>query len=118
MRITERWCHSVDSYGEARYFELGRDAAIEFGYRDLRFVNPFTEPVVVCIEVTHDRVIAEIRAARPAAGRIDFIIEGVEPPPGSARGSFAVSTIRTLTTLDGRLTSDDLGISLYRRPVR
>jgi vancomycin resistance protein VanW len=39
MEIAERWCHSVDTYGDARYFELGRDAAVEFAYRDLRMRN-------------------------------------------------------------------------------
>ncbi|HEX5479009.1 MAG TPA: VanW family protein, partial [Dehalococcoidia bacterium] len=30
MGILERYCHSVDTYGDARYFELGRDAAVEY----------------------------------------------------------------------------------------
>ena len=51
MEIVERWAHSVDTYGDSRYFELGRDCAIEYGYRDLRFRNGFAYPVTVNVDM-------------------------------------------------------------------
>ena len=39
LEIVERSEHSVDTYSDQRYFELGRDTTIEYGYLDLRFRN-------------------------------------------------------------------------------
>src|SRR6185436_20314184 len=47
MDVVERRCHSVDSYGPERYFELGRDAAVNFPYIDLRLRNVFDCPLLL-----------------------------------------------------------------------
>ncbi len=65
LEIAERWCHSVDTYGDKRYFELGRDAAIVYGYRDLRFRNPFAYAVRLGVAADADGVQASVSAARP-----------------------------------------------------
>ncbi len=58
MKIVERHCHSVDSYGDARYFELGRDAAVEYAYLDLRFRNDFPQPLLIRSRVEAESVVA------------------------------------------------------------
>ena len=113
MEIVERWCHSIDSYGVARYFELGRDAAIEFGYRDLRFANGHRHPVLVRVLVDADGVSAAVYATEPRRFEIAFTIEPVEAPPGSSAGAFAISTVRRIEWADGRTVDDNLGTSVY-----
>jgi hypothetical protein len=71
LEIVERRCHSVDSYGPARYFELGRDAAVEYAYIDLRFRNRHASPVILRARIEDDAVVAELRSA-------DVIVMGVE----------------------------------------
>ncbi len=87
MDVVERHCHSVDLYGEARYFELGRDASIEFGYLDLRFRNPHDFPVVLVLAAGQDCVTGRLRSPR-AHG---FCVEiGVSEPAYEAAGEKAL----------------------------
>jgi vancomycin resistance protein VanW len=133
MEIVERRCHSVDSYGPRRYFELGRDAAIEFGYTDLRFRNPHPYPVVVRLWVEDERITARLLAAAPR----DFCVEiRVSEPrnlqPGrierecrqlaagqrrlvaEALPGIVTRTTRIVLYRDGRVRRDDLGESLHK----
>ena len=116
MQIVERWCHSIDSYGEARYFELGRDAAIEYGYRDLRFKNGHGHPVVVRVRTDEAGVFAAVYAPERRLFDVDFTIAPASAPVGGHPGAFAVSTVRTTTWADGHIECDDLGLSVYRLP--
>ena len=132
MEIVERRAHSVDSYGPRRYFELGRDAAIEFGYLDLRFRNPHAYPVLLTAEVTDEKVTVSLRSQRER----DFAVElrvgepvCAAPPmkvvidpslaPGEERvidpglPGLTVRTWRLTTYADGRTLDEDLGISVH-----
>lgn len=132
MRIVERHCHSRDNYGEARYFELGRDAAIEFGYRDLRFQNPHPFPVKLAIEVAERAVVAELFAPQPAGFEVQLsvgppeilelpklVLENPEVSPGTeailapALPGLRVHTLRRVHFDDGRRQQDDLGWSVH-----
>lgn len=83
MEIVERHAHSQDTYGDARYFELGRDAAIEYGYLDLRFRNPHTVPLAIRFSVRETAVSGTILGPSPCP----FLVEiehdepAVLPPP-------------------------------------
>ncbi len=72
LEVVERKCHSVDSYGAARYFELGRDAAIEFGYVDLRFRNSHPERLRLGVVVSEDEVTARLCAASAKPFTVDL----------------------------------------------
>lgn len=37
--ILERHCHSIDAYGSKRFYILGQDAAVAYGYKDLVIRN-------------------------------------------------------------------------------
>lgn len=53
LTITERHPHSLDIYREEeRFTPLGSDATVVYGYKDLRFINPYPFPVSFAFEVT------------------------------------------------------------------
>jgi vancomycin resistance protein YoaR len=132
MEIIERYCHSVDLYGDTRYFELGRDASIEYGYMDLRFRNPWREPVLIHIDCGLQGVRVAVQSVRPRWFEVD--IEVSEPeltwpstairinpmlPPGVVRKlrdglqGVVTRTKRTVRVDDGRTWADDLGESRH-----
>jgi vancomycin resistance protein YoaR len=103
----------VDTYGEARYFELGRDAAVEYAYRDLRAINDRSAPIMLSAQLDGDVAIVEACAAVEQDVIVDL---AVEPAAGTSDGdAFAVSTRRTIV-VDGVATAEDVGLSVYRRP--
>jgi vancomycin resistance protein VanW len=110
MAIDERYCHSVDSYGDARYFELGRDAAVEPAYRDLRARNTLALPLVLRTSLEGETAVAAITAQRDPC----LVVELSVSPCEAAEGAFAVTTTRRIT-LNGATRIEDLGISTYRR---
>jgi vancomycin resistance protein VanW len=50
-QILERHCHSIDAYGESRFYELGQDAAIAYGYKDLIIRNITNIPLQLRCQV-------------------------------------------------------------------
>ena len=137
MEVAERHAHSVDTYGDARYFELGRDATIEYGYRDLRFRNPFPYPVVLNVDVSDERVRVTVGADRPRDFTVDLAVS--EPvrespatryvfdfhlPPGRevvvepGYEGLRTRTARTITWTDGTRHGDDLGESRHHSAPR
>jgi vancomycin resistance protein VanW len=111
QRIEERHCHSVDSYGDARYFQLGRDAAVEYAYLDLRFRNLLPRPVLLRATIDEDHVVAQLWAAQPVSLSVRLAVS----PPEMKGALLRVHTHRT-ATLDGAETRDDLGWSVHRIP--
>lgn len=137
MEIVERWAHSVDTYGDSRYFELGRDCAIEYGYRDLRFRNGFSYPVTVRVDVSDERVRVAIGADQPRAFAVELAVSEPAREPSPLRVVFdsdlkpgeerviepgyeglCTSTVRTLTWPDGARWEDDLGESRHHSTAR
>lgn len=49
--ILEKHNHSSDIWGEKRFINLGRDATYAFGYKDLKFRNPFSEEISIEMEL-------------------------------------------------------------------
>ena len=130
LEITERWCHSVDTYGNERYFELGRDAAIVYGYRDLRFRNPFSYGVRLGVAADADGVRADVTAAQPRDFTVELRVSAalrepvsttwvVDPnlPPGEENvvepgyDGLRCRTTRIVTWPDGARREDNLGES-------
>ncbi|MEO8538585.1 MAG: VanW family protein [bacterium] len=117
LQVLEQHCHSVDSYGERRYFELGRDAAIEFGYLDLRFRNSWMQALRLSVSVTDDAVQASFSAAVARPFDVGLIVSLPEDAGHDERGRemFSVRTTRRIDQADAPVLSEDLGISNYRR---
>jgi vancomycin resistance protein VanW len=60
LTIIERHAHSMDIYTEAeRFTPLGTDATVAYGYKDLRFLNPYSFPL--CIEFFNNNDTVEIK---------------------------------------------------------
>lgn len=108
--LLERWCHSVDSYSDRRYFELGRDAAVEYAYRDLRFRNELSVPIMLRAILEDSRVVAEAWSPEPLPLSVEICVEAF-----GSQGSVRASTHRTVV-LDGRRREEDLGWSVHVVP--
>ncbi len=81
LEVVERAHHSVDTYGDRRYFELGRDATIEYGYLDLRFRNPFPWPLRLDVHVDPTEVRAAFHAPLPRPFEVNVTVEVDRPAP-------------------------------------
>lgn len=131
LTVVERHAHSVDTYGDERYFELGRDATIEYAYLDLRFRNDGHVPLVLRCEAPSTGVRAGFLGAGPRPFEVEIV---VSEPVVTARGRLLVPqsepqwpgydgvrtrTWRTLRWPDGRTQTEDLGESVHgARPAR
>lgn len=111
MRIVERYCHSIDSYGDARYFALGRDSAVEYAYRDLRATNGCAAALVLRTRLEDDLAVVEVLCREAPAGGIE-----IEVLPEAADGDprLRVRTLRRFER-DGEATTEDLGLSVYQQ---
>lgn len=128
LQVTERWVHSIDNMGEDRYFELGRDAAVEYGYRDLRLCNPFDLPLAFHFEVTGDYVRGTVTGATRRPFAVEILVsepqvtpfDTIEAPPAwRDREQEGIAGVRTKTTRilrfhDGRCERHDLGDSVHQ----
>ena len=81
LEIVERHQHSVDTYGEQRYFELGRDATIEYGYIDLRFRNDFPWPLMLRVAVDNGVVRAGFLGPVARAFEVDVRVQVFHSDP-------------------------------------
>jgi len=134
LETTERYCHSVDTYGEDRYFELGRDCAIVFGYRDLRFRNPFEYPVTLSVSSNSLRVRAAVRGQHPRDFTVQLLVSKpiIEPhrthilvgdglAPGEeievcvGQDGIRTRTVQQVVRADGSTRTRDLGESQHVR---
>ena len=130
LEIVERHCHSVDVYGSERYYELGRDCTIVYGYRDLRFRNPFAYSLRLSVAVEPECVRSTITGSRPRDFTVDLRVSApiresrrtrivVDPtlPPGAevvvepGHDGLRTHTSRTIVWRDGTRREDDLGES-------
>ncbi len=132
LEVTERYCHSVDVYGEGRYFELGRDASIEYGYLDLRFRNPHAFPLLLTTDVTRDRVRGGLYSSQPHGFEVAIAVDSpvVVPAgerlivdrrlPGAGRRvveagapGLQVAARRSIRCADGVVVEEELPASLH-----
>ena len=81
LTVVERRAHSVDTYGEKRYFELGRDATVEYGYVDLRFRNDHDVPLLLRLDAASDRVSVAILGPRPRDFDVEIVVSPAEFTP-------------------------------------
>lgn len=133
MGVVERHNHSIDTYGEDRYFELGRDATIEYGYRDLRLRNPHGHALRVAVDVGQGRVVVTLSAPARMSAEVQLIVstpqieapgERVTLDPSLEAGArrvireglpgIRVRTTRVTRLATGEVRSEDLGPSHYQ----
>jgi vancomycin resistance protein VanW len=92
--MLEHHNHSVDAHGSDRFFVLGQDAAVAYGYKDLIVRNPSQVPLQIRLNLIHNPM------------RMAVSIWGTEPPP---------QQVRLVSELIERLPSPQLqGVSGWR----
>jgi vancomycin resistance protein VanW len=66
LSMKERHAHSLDIYTEAeRVAPLGADATVVYGYKDLRWVNPFHFPLVLKFELSRTELVLHFFSPQP-----------------------------------------------------
>jgi len=96
-QILERHNHSIDAYGEERFYTLGEDAAIAFSTKDLAIRNPFRQPMLLRIHVLEHAVRSELLGpgGRPVKTLIQStVLERLMPSPSQRHPGWHVSTSR------------------------
>ncbi|MDB5033145.1 MAG: Vancomycin B-type resistance protein VanW [Chlorobi bacterium] len=75
LTVIERHPHTLDIYTEEeRYTPLGSDAAVAYGFKDLRFVNTHRFPVDLRVDIAADSVAGFCCAPLPIPRRdIEFV---------------------------------------------
>jgi vancomycin resistance protein VanW len=97
--ILERHCHSIDAYGESRFYELGQDAAVANGYKDLIVRNHSQIPLQLRFQVLeeHGKVESSLWGIAPKPWQINVesqIIEQLHPPNPQYQSGWIVETSR------------------------
>jgi vancomycin resistance protein VanW len=68
MKIKERYNHSVDLYHNKeaeRFAPLGSDATVVYGYKDLKFQNPYPFPIQINLSILNYQLECVFRSAQP-----------------------------------------------------
>jgi len=77
LQIMERYNHSI--YGEVtNYVPLGRDAAIFYGYKDLKFKNSLDQLIVIFSEVKSDSLVVTIRGEKGLDKNVRIITQDLK----------------------------------------
>ena len=70
VEVVERHAHSVDLYSDDhRFTPLGADAAVVWGVKDLRLVNPHPVPLRLGCQLAGQRLLGRLEAPRPLRPR-------------------------------------------------
>lgn len=89
FEILERHHHSIDPYGSKRFFPLGRDATVAYGYKDLMVRNTSNISLQLHIEVNSERgeVTSSVWGVTPCPFAVNITAETLEQIPApSAEG--------------------------------
>ena len=96
-RILERHNHSIDAYGEDRFYALGEDAAIAYGTKDLAIRNCFNEKMLLRFRLDKHALHSEIvgHGPRPLQTLIQStVLERFPPASYQQHPGWQVSTTR------------------------
>ncbi len=78
--ILEHHNHSIDAHGRDRFFVLGQDAAVVYGYKDLIARNTNSVPLQVHIQLTTSPLSMQVKlqSAIPCPQRVQIVSEVLE----------------------------------------
>ena len=117
--ILERFNHSIDPYGDRRFFPLGRDATVFYGYKDLIVSNQQEIELQLELEIfeSQGKVRSTLWGTRPNPVTLkiesSFINEKPAPSPQGMPG-YQVETIRLSTSSDSVTGTDSSWHQDYR----
>lgn len=98
FEVLERYNHSIDAHGEKRFFTLGQDATVAYGYKDLIVRNLSDIPLLLRLEVFPEK--AEVTASVwgtesiPCAVKIESKILQELTPSSQGMSGWEVETKR------------------------
>ncbi len=102
LEILERHNHSLDLYEDAtRYYPLGSDATVVYGYKDLRFRNNFNFPIHFCFVITKDNISIHLKSTKKITKK-----EVVFKKDNNSNSKIKINTI-----VDGNIVAT----SIYKR---
>lgn len=83
FEILERHHHSIDPYGSKRFFPLGRDATVAYGYKDLMVRNTSGVPLQLRLDVDPERgeVTSSVWGVTPCPFAVNVTAETLEQMP-------------------------------------
>lgn len=91
FEVLERYNHSIDAHGEKRFFTLGQDATVAYGYKDLIVRNPSHIPLLLRLQVFPEK--AKVTASVWGTESIPFevkveskILQELTPPDRGMSG--------------------------------
>lgn len=115
FEIIERHSHSIDAYGLERYFVLGQDSAVAYGYKDLIVRNTSDVPIQLRIKIDEHHPIVEAgiygQAAMPYSIRLETaLVEVLKASDRKGKSGWRVETTRKYFTGE-----DQMGRINYQR---
>lgn len=116
-QILERHNHSIDAYGSERFYELGEDAAIAYGYKDLVIRNAFQTPLLLEINLQGDTVQSRISSSLPKPVDIivrSHILQRIPPGPKDDHAGWHICTTRYAKQHQTPWRQDHVSFSHYR----
>lgn len=100
LEILERHNHSIDAHGAQRFFQLGQDAAVAYGYKDLVVRNASEIPLMLRLQISLEK--AEVTAAvwgqqpMPMQVRVEStVLEELNPSSFEDMPGWRVETVRS-----------------------
>lgn len=98
-QILERHCHSIDAYGESRFYTLGQDAAVASGHKDLIIRNHTLIPLKLrfCVMEQEGKVESSLWGATPKPWQVKVesqITEHLHLPDPRYLSGWVVETSR------------------------
>lgn len=99
FQILERHCHSIDAYGESRFYTLGQDAAVAYGYKDLIVRNHSQVPLQLRFRVLEQegKVESSLWGCAPLPWQVKVesqVIEEISSPDSQYLSGWLVETSR------------------------
>lgn len=99
LQIVERHNHSIDAHGSDRFFTLGQDATVAYGYKDLIACNPHPVPIQVRLQVdaARSQVTASLWSSQPMPHEVRIestVREELSPNDDRGKSGWLVETTR------------------------
>lgn len=98
-QILERHNHSIDAHGSDRFFTLGQDATVAYGYKNLIARNHRQVPLQLRLQVVPEQaeVTASVWGTQPKPVEVKIastVLEELPPPSAKGQPGWRVETIR------------------------
>ncbi|MEB3338233.1 MAG: VanW family protein [Leptolyngbyaceae bacterium] len=98
-QILERHCHSIDAYGEGRFYQLGQDAAVAYGYKDLIVRNSSPVPLQIRFQVLPEvgKVTSSLWGKAPCQFKVKLestVLQEIPAPAEDGISGWIIKTVR------------------------